>query len=485
MWNLPKTLGFFAVAAVALLFSPGAQGGPPNDSYDHPQALGRVPAKVVGTTEGATRGTNEPAPWCVPVRGVVWYSVKAPRRGAMVARVKAEGGLDAAVAAYSIERSQRGRLTCAQTDEHGQAAVSWYGYPGHSYLIAVARRVGSPAASFRLGVLAAERPPRPPGALLPASGVKGTVDPVLDAIDAFALPMKRGTTYRINLTAPSDLAQLEIYRPHTYSFAGAEPVHARVRDGYVAFTPGVDGGGVYSVVVSADGDVPVTIPYHLQAREAGRDDVGPGIAIANGQTVAGGIAGRGVDVVDLYRFIVPRSNSLATIRLQQKQNVGLDLMLLGETGRTIASAVGGSGPQELRERLRLGHYFVAVRSHDHSNGKYRLHLVVRDITSTAITVGGSRVLETPPGASIPITVRVTSVNSGGPVVVQIDRLDPLTGWQFSSVIARRIDSSGYLRVAWTPKSVGYWRLRARFLGSPFSGFSESGFVRVHVAEPLV
>ena len=485
MCNLRKYAGALGMATVALLVSPAAQAGPANDGYDHPQAVGRVPAKVVGTTEGATRGKDEPAPWCSAVRGVVWYAVKAPRQSAMVARVEAGERLDAAVAVYSIARSQRGRLTCTETDEHGRAAVSWYAHADRSYLIAVARRVGSPGGSFRLQVVAAERLPRPPGAVLPARGVRGTVDPILDAIDAWALPMRRGMTYRINLTAPSELVQLEIYRPHTYSFASEDPVPVDMHDGYLAFTPGVDGGGVYSVVVRADGDVPVTLPYRLQARRAGPDDIGPGIKIANGQTVAGAIAGHGIDVVDLYRFNVPRSNSLATIRLQQKPNVALDLMLLSETGRRIAFAVDGSGPQVLRERLRLGHYFIVVRSQNHSSGRYGLRLVVRDITTTSIAVGGSEFLEVPPGVSVPIAVRVTSVNVGGPVVVQIDRLDPLTGWQFSSVVTRRIGSSGFLTLAWTPRSVGYWRMRARFLGSPFSGFSESYFVRVHVAEPLV
>jgi hypothetical protein len=110
MHNLAKYVGVVAVTASTLLIAPGAQAGPRNDSYDHPQALGRVPATVVGTTEGATRGKDEPGPWCAPVRGVVWYRVRAPRRGPMVARVKAEERLDAAVAAYSIARSQRERL---------------------------------------------------------------------------------------------------------------------------------------------------------------------------------------------------------------------------------------------------------------------------------------------------------------------------------------------------------------------------------------
>ncbi len=484
MFTFPRGIGALAVAAVALLVPAGAEAGPPNDGYNHPQVLSRVPTTVVGTTEGATRSKDEPGPWCAPVRGVVWYAVKAPRRAAMVARVQAEDGLDAVVAAYSIARTQRGRLNCAPTDESGRAAVSWYGHARHTYLIAVARRVGAPAGSFRLRVLAGERMPRPPGAVLPARGVRGSVDPVLDPIDAFALPMTRGTTYRINLTAPSELAQLEIYRPSTYSFASADPVPVAVRAGYLAFTPGVDGGGVYSVVVRADGDAPVAVPYRLQARRAGPDDIGPGIKIVNGQTVAGAIAGRGIDVVDLYRFSVPRSNSLATINLLQKPNVALDLTLLSEDGRRLAAALEGSGPQVLRERLRLGHYYLAVRSRDHSSGRYRLRLVVRDITTTSITVRGSSFLEVPPGASVPVTVHVTSPNVGGPLVVQIDRFDPLTGWEFASVITRRIGSTGFLSVPWRPKSVGYWRMRARFLGSPFSGFSESTFVRVHVAEPL-
>jgi hypothetical protein len=151
-------------------------------------------------------------------------------------------------------------------------------------------------------------------------------------------------------------------------------------------------------------------------------------------------------------------------------------------GRRVAGAVDGR--QVLREHLRVGHYFVAVRSHDRSSGRYRLKVLIRDITTTSISAAGSRFLEVTPGVSVPITVRVTSANLGGRVVVEIDRHDPFAGWQFSSVSGNRVGSSGFLTLPWTPQSVGNWRIRARFVGSPFSAFSESGYVRIHVAEPL-
>ena len=105
------------------------------------------------------------------------------------------------------------------------------------------------------------------------------------------------------------------------------PVQVADCGGYIAFTPGIDGGGTYSLVVRAGGPTPVVRPYRLEAAQFGEDDGAPGIKLENGQSVEGSIAGRGVDVVDLYRIGVPRENELTTLDLQQKPGVGLDLVV--------------------------------------------------------------------------------------------------------------------------------------------------------------
>ena len=479
-----STAAVFIVAAAALILAPASRAGPPNDRYDHAQAVGTVPAQVVGTTKGARQSEGEPAPWCASVKGVVWYSVQAPRHGGMVAQLKADGQLDAAVAVYRVIRSQRSQVRCAQTNASGHAVVSWYGFTTGSYMIGVAQRAGSSAGSFRLNVVAADPAPAPPGPALPDAGASGTVDPILDAADAWSFQMTRGTTYRINLTSPSGLVGFEIYLPDTYSFRQQKPVRVVPNGGYLVFTPGVAGGGLYSIVVRTQGYRPVSRPYRLQAQVAGTDDIAPGVKLANGQTVNGSIQGGGIDVLDLYRFSVPRPNALTTITLQQKPTVGLDLLVLTETGSRVAGAVGHQGKQVLLQHLRVGHYFVVVRSHDESSGSYQLQVLVRDITTTSVSPGGSRFFLSAPGTSIPITVRVTAANVGGRVAVLIDKHDPLASWQFSATVPGRVDSSGTVTLAWTPPAVGHWRMRARFLGTPFSSFSQSGYAYVYVAEPL-
>jgi hypothetical protein len=468
----------------ALLGPSAAAAAPPNDSFDHAQAVTRLPAAIDGTTEGARLSKGEPRPSCAPLRGLVWYQVAAPRRGPMVVRVRAGGELDGIVAVYRHLRSKTSGLTCRRTDRRGRATVSWYAHKDGSYYIGVGRRTGSAAGTFRLTVLAAESPPRPPGDTLPPVGTHSMVDPILDAEDAWALPMESGRTYRVNLTTARGCLSLAIYRPRTYRFSLAKPVHYRECGGYTVFTPGPDGGGVYSIVVRAEGYVPVRRAYRLQAAAAGPDDGAPGIKLDNGRSIAGTIFGRGIDAVDLYRFNVPRENELTSIDLQQRPNVGLDLVLMRDTGERVACACDVRGRQVLREHLSPGHYIVAVRSREKSGGKYRLQLLIRDVTTTSLSVAGSRFVEFAPGVSVPFAVFVTSASHGGPVRLQIDRFDPLSGWQFSTIVRASVTPTGAATIAWTPPYVGHWRARARFTGTPFSSFSESGWVRIYVAEPL-
>src|SRR4051812_32623273 len=89
-----------AVVATALVVAQAARAGPPNDAFDQPQRLPMVPVSIEGTLAGAHLDEAEPAPWTTAVKSVVWYSVRAPRRGPMVARLHAGGTLDAAIAVF-------------------------------------------------------------------------------------------------------------------------------------------------------------------------------------------------------------------------------------------------------------------------------------------------------------------------------------------------------------------------------------------------
>jgi hypothetical protein len=477
-----------AAAGAALLCVTGATSAPraiESATLADASPISSVPSTTEGKTNGAGVSKNQPAPSCVAVRGVVWYTVKAPRRGAMAATLEAGGKLDGAISVVRVLRTQQHEIVCAETDAKGRAAVAWQAYEDGSYLIGVGRQAQSPNGPFRLTVEAAEPQPSPPGEALPAGGTQSTVNPILDTADAWAVQMARGTTYRINLTASGHCLTLEVYRPGSYSFRHVEPVRSSSCGGYVAFTPGLDGGGLYSLVVRAEGTASVAYPYHLQSAPYELDDGAPGIELASGEWAAGTLDGRGIDVVDLYHFTVPRPHQLTAIDLEEKANVGFDVVVLHEDGGRVACACDRKGRQVLRQTLVPGRYFVAVRSRHKSSGAYRLQVVTRDVTTTSISVNGAAFYEAPAGASVPLTVHVTSASHGGRVQIEIDRLDPLFGWQFASVLTGNVDAGGTFVANWTPPWVGFWRARARYLGTPYSNFSESAdYVRIHVVTPL-
>ena len=310
----------------------------------------------------------------------------------MAATLEAGGKLDGAISVVRVLRTQQHEIVCAETDAKGRAAVAWQAYEDGSYLIGVARQAQSPNGPFRLTVEPAEPQPSPPGEALPAGGTQSTVNPILDRADAWAVQMARGTTYRINLTASGHCLTLEVYRPGTYSFLHVEPVRSSSCGGYVAFTPGLDGGGLYSLVVRAEGTASIAYPYHLQSAPYELDDGAPGIELASGQWAAGTLDGRGIDVVDLYHFTVPRPHQLTAIDLEEKANVGFDLVVLHEDGGRVACACDRKGRQVLRQTFVPGRYFVAVRSRHKSSGAYRLQVVTRDVTTTSISVNGAAFL---------------------------------------------------------------------------------------------
>ena len=448
--------------------------------------VGALPARVDGSTKAARVRKDAPVPSCAAGQAVVWYTATAPARGPMLATVIAGGDSDAALVVYRLVRSKAKELLCVDSDRSGSASVPWYGYPGRSYLIGVARRAGSPAGPFRLAIAFREPLPRPPGSALAAAGASETVTPVLDAADAWAVPMRRGTSYKINLASPRACVRLDIYRPGSYRFD--ETRHADRGKlscgGYLLFTPGVDGGGIYSLLVSAAGSKPVPQPYRLMVAEAGADDTAPGVALTSGRAVAGSLESTELDVADLYSFVVPRNGSLTTIKFLPDPKLRYDLLVLDETGGRVMGVTRAHGRQSLAENIRAGRYFLSLRAVRQSGGAYRLSVLTREITSTTMSVAGARFVETGPGASISFQVVVAAASHGGVVEIEIDRFDPIFGWQFATLLTGSVDSSGRLTTSWAPPWVGHWRALARFPGNLYSTASKSDYVRIHVAGPL-
>jgi len=479
-------LGLAAAIFVVLVLGSAGQSAPEQLVPQGAKPIGSLPAEVGGVLDTGKLQKGAPVPDCASVEAVQWFTLTAPRRGPMVARLVARGDLDAAVAVYRIVRSQRFPLVCASGDRHGRARVAWYAYAEGSYLVGVARRSESASDRYALTVRAADRAPRPPGEPLAPGGVRETVNPVLDSADAWAVPMQRGTTYRLNLVTPwrGGCISYELYGPHATSFGRARPVLVQECGGYALFTPGVDGGGLYSVRVKTAQDAPLDHAYRLEVARAGEDDTAPGIGLVNGQYVAGKLFGKGIDAVDLYRFGVPRENELTTLELAQKPNIGFELLVLDETGKQVGAVREGRGRQVLRMNLPAGRYFAALRTKGADGGRYGLQVRVRDVTATTITVNGSRFVEAPADGIVPLAVQVSSASHGGRVLVEIDHFDPLAGWHYAATVTGDLDSNGAFVTDWTPPSVGHWRARARFVANPYSSYSESDYVRMHVIEPL-
>jgi hypothetical protein len=240
----------------------------------------------------------------------------------------------------------------------------------------------------------------------------------------------------------------------------------------MSFTPGRDGGGRYSFEVEAS-PTAGRQTYRLRVAAAGADDVGVGIGL--GSTARGALAPSGIDVVDIYHFDVER---LSEARLQLAQPAGrsFSLLLLDDSGRRIASETG-----TLRRRLERGRYIVAIGGAVGTRGgRYRLSLLLRDVTSTSVLISGRSSAEVSPGATVTLSCVVSPPTSGGRVELQIDRFDPLSGWHFHRVVRFAAGAS----ISWRPPAAGRWRVRARFLGTRSSAPSRSGYAHLLVATPI-
>ena len=475
-----------AAAVVIPLASVVIANAATSEVADWATPVGSLPARVEGTTKKARERKEAPMPSCSVGQGVVWYSTSAPRQGPMLATVRAQGDSDAALVVVRVIRSKRTEVVCTRTDDDGFAAAPWYAHPGQTFLIGVARVASSPAGPFVLTVASREALPTPPGMALPAGGVASTVTAFLDAADAWAVPMRRGVSYKVNLASLRACVRLDVYRPGSYRFVGSNLADrgSLTCGGYLLFTPGVDGGGTYSLVVRAAGTKPVPQQYRLSVAPAGADDTAPGVALTNGDPVSGSLDSASLDVVDLYSFTVPYTGSLTTIEFRPGPKLRYDLLVLGETGGRIVGVTRGYGKQSLEEKIPAGRYFLSVRAVRQTGGDYRLTVLTREVTSTSMAANGSRYVVTNPGASVSMQVLVRGANHGGLVEIEIDRFDPLFGWQFSTVVSGDVDSSGRFSRSWLPPWPGHWRALARFPGNVYSTPSKSDYVRIHVAAPL-
>ena len=460
------------VAALVVLTGSAAAAGqpPPNDNRANASPV-NPPASVRGTTIGATDEASDPTSSCGSVHSTVWYRITDAPGRRIVLRLRADGDLDGVLAVYQLQRSRLNQVSCDATDNAGRAELSFDGSAGASYLVMFGRVQASVDGTFGLRSSA---PPRskPPGPPLPAKGVEGTLDPLDRPDQAWSTVMRAGTTYKINLFASLNrCVDYSVYSPGTHDFASASPVRRRQCGGYMTYTPGAHLGGRYSIFVQARGTRSATIHYRLQAAVATTDDVGPGQPIANQQTRAGRLDARTIHVVDVYHFDVPRQSD---VTLHLRTSTEFDMTLLTENGRAIEASTG-----YIRHGLSPGQYFVVVRAEPGKRGPYRLSLLIREITKTQATVGGSNSVTLRPGETASVEVHV-SPGAAGRVQLRINRFLLLEGWVFSRIVNIQTGADGIGRFSWTPPAPGRWRLRAFFQGSRTASPSASGYVFANV-----
>jgi hypothetical protein len=473
---LPRPALAALVGALVIAAPAAAAPPPPNDKRANATPLGQPPVTVSGNTTGSTKDATDPNPFCGAFDGSLWYRLSGAEPGRLVLRFTAQGDLDAFVAVYKMVRSQLALQRCAGTDAKGRAAVSFTVERDAVYLIEVARIQGSEDGPFQFRLFAPEPSSRPPGAPLPRRGVTSTVDPLVDFDDAWSLAMKPGTTYKVNLApARGKCVVLSLFRPRTRSFSDSRPIHSLSCGGYLTLTPGPGGGGRYSILVTASGTKAGAEGYHLAASEVGPDDTAPGTPLANLQTRRGSLNARGLDVVDLFRFDVA-TRSDVTLGLRETGSASFDLVLIGETGKRLGCECGHSGSRRLTLQLPPGHYFAAVRAREFSHGSYALSLLVRQITSVAITFGSGHAS---PHQAVAATAHV-ALATAGRIVFRIERFDPLMSWQFAKRYQLHVDSAGTASATFVPPTIGRWRVRAFYSGTRMSSPSKSGFATLVV-----
>ena len=461
------TVGAFGVPATS------QAAPPPNDARTSPQALS-PPAAVSGTTREATLEPDEPRS-CDVLSGSVWYEVRPAGAAPVVVRLAAGGDLDGVVDVFRRTRSRLTPVDCDRTDEEGRAELRFRPDAGARYLIRVGRRRGSVPGEFRLRVFAPEPPPRPPGPRLPRRGVTRGLDAVQDTADAFSAVLREGRPYRVNLSQPAGgCVSLSVFAPGTVDFESESPVRRRGCGGYLVLTPAAGEGGRYSFLAEAAPRRRGSQRYHLQVARARRDDLAPGLPLANYARVRGRLRGDRVDAVDLYRFSLARRSD---VRIRVGSS-GFALRLLDDRGRRLS--VPTPGP--LATRLSRGRYFVAVVAPGAVRGRYVLRRVTRTITRTGVTAGGRRSVTVPPGRAVAIAARVTPA-TGGPVRLTLERFDPLSGWRFHRRVTVRA-AAGLARFTFLPPAQGRWRVSAVFLGTRRAAPSASGLASILVAPPL-
>jgi hypothetical protein len=450
---------------------------PANDERANAQSIHSLPASINGTTVGATVEPGERESACgMQTASSVWYSLRPSSAQRIGLDLAAGGELDGTIDVYHAVRSQLESVGCQQTDSHGKASLTFKASKNGLYLIRVAALANSQLANFSLEVFLPTPAIGPPGAPLPSGGVNGQVDRIQNINAAYSFTMRAGVSYLINLANKTEGACVSgaLFAPGTRSFGGEEEESGSALlhigcGGYRLFTPGPGEGGRYSFEVTPRTSHRGIQRFHLQVAPAGPAETAPGLALGNYAHAQGRLDGRGVRVLRLYRLDVT-SHSNLTLKLIAPGSADFKLQLRNQNGNVIECQCGGSGSQTLQHQLVPGRYYAVVSVRDATVGNFTLIRESRTITSTSLSFSSSKAS---PGEGLGINVKVSPAASG-PVVVEIERFDPVFGWQFYRQETAFV-SEGAVSVPFVPPAVGRWRAKATYGGSRTSSPSAVGF----------
>jgi len=467
------------LSAPALAASAPVVPAPANDERAGAQPIRSLPAAINGTTVGATIEAGESQSACgVQTASSVWYSLRAQSAERIALDLAAGGELDGTIDVYHAVRSQLKSVGCQQTDSHGKASLSFKASKNGLYLIRVAALQSSQLANFSLEVFLPTPAIGPPGAPLPAGGVNGRVDRIQNINAAYSFTLHAGVSYLISLANETEHACVSgaLYAPGTSSFGGEEEEGGSGSallqigcGGYRLFTPGPGQGGRYSFNITPRTSYRGIQRFHLQVAPAGPAETAPGLTLGNYAHAHGYLSGRSVRVLRLYRMEVT-SHSNLTLRLTAPDSAEFKLQLRNQSGNVIECDCEGSGSQTLQHQLHPGTYYAVVAVRNGSSGNFTLVRESRTITSTSLSFSSAKAA---PGEGLGIDVKVSPAASG-PVVVEIERFDPVFGWQFYRQTTAFV-SEGAASIPFVPPAVGQWRAKATYEGSRVSSPSAVGF----------
>ena len=467
----PPTASARAAAA------PGTTAAPANDNLAAAQLIHSLPATISGTTVGATLEQGETESFCESgTTSSVWYSLRSSSAQRIAVKLAAAGKLDATIDVYHAVRSQLLGVSCQRTDPEGNASLSFKASKNGLYLIRVAALRNSALDAFTLEVFLPTPAVQPPGLPLPHSGTRGVVDPIQNVNAAYSFVMRTGVSYLINLANLTRGACVAgaLFGPRTSSFEeGGSLLHVGC-GGYRLFTPGPGQGGRYSFEVTPRARRGVQ-HFRLQVAPARPSETAPGLPLSNYAHAHGRLDGRGVAVLHLYRLDVTTHSNL-TLRLTAPGAADFNLQLRSQSGHVIDCACGGSGSETLMHQLKPGRYYAVVSVRDATAGNFTLVRESRTITATSISFGSTKAVA---GQPVGVDVRVTPAASG-PVTVDIERFDPVFGWQFYRE-EHAFATAGSVTAPFTSPAVGRWRARASYGGSRTASPSAVGFTYLLVA----